>query len=138
MSKIGIGLLYFALLGAVAALVFGYLLVGKYSTAQATIIQTNTSLTAEKKAVQLLEETGVTGPYVVLHPGSMRPEKYWLPERWAVMVDFFKNELGVPCIVTGAGDTYETAHIAAIKPKAGFHNLTGRTDLLTLASLIPR
>ncbi len=93
---------------------------------------------AEKKAGQLLEETGVHGPYLLLHPGTMRPEKYWLPERWAATIDFCKNELGLPCIVTGARDTYEAEHIAGIRAKTSFHDLTGRTDLLTLASLIRR
>ena len=91
---------------------------------------------AEKKAGQLLEETGVRGPYVLLHPGAMRPEKYWLPGRWAEVLDFCKNEAGLACIVTGASDTTEEGHIAGIRAKTGFHDLTGRTDLLTLASLI--
>lgn len=93
---------------------------------------------AEKKAGQLLDETGVGGPYMLLHPGAMRPEKYWLPERWAGVIDFCKNEPGLPCIVTGGSDASEAAHVAAIRAKTDFHDLTGRTDLLTLASLIRR
>jgi ADP-heptose:LPS heptosyltransferase len=93
---------------------------------------------AEKKAGQLLEEAGVCEPYVLLHPGTMRPEKYWLSGRWAEVIDFCKNELGLPCVITGASDTFEAEHISGIRTKTGFHDLTGRTDLLTLASLIRR
>ena len=93
---------------------------------------------AGKKAGQLLEEAGVAGPYVLLHPGSMRPEKRWLPERWAEVIDFCKNELGFPCVITGAHNTSEAGHHSAIRAKTNFHDLTGRTDLLTLASLIRR
>ena len=107
-------------------------------TAQETRIRLELPEWAEKKAGQLLEETGVKEPYVLLHPGTMRPEKYWIAGRWAEVVDFCKNELGLPCIVTGASDTYEGEHIAGIRAKASFHDLAGRTDLLTLASLIRR
>ncbi|HWB60506.1 MAG TPA: glycosyltransferase family 9 protein [Chthoniobacteraceae bacterium] len=93
---------------------------------------------ADKKAGQLLEESGVTGPYVLLHPGTLRPEKYWLPERWAEVLDFCKNEMGLTCVVTGASDTAEAPHIAAIRARTAFHDLTERTDLLTLAALIRR
>jgi ADP-heptose:LPS heptosyltransferase len=89
-----------------------------------------------KKAQQLLGEIGVAEPYVILHPGTTRPEKYWLPERWAEVIEFCKTTLGSPCIVTGKSDTIEAEHIAAIRAKAGFHDLTGRTDLLTLAALV--
>jgi len=92
----------------------------------------------EKKAQQLLDETQVKEPYVLVHPGSTRPEKYWLAERWAEVIDFCKNELGLPCVVTGAKETYESEHIAAIKAKTPFHDLTGRTDLLSLAALARR
>ncbi len=51
MSKLGIGLLYFALAGALIAAYFGFSIIGKYSNAQTTITQTQQSLTTEKKAV---------------------------------------------------------------------------------------
>ena len=30
-----------------------------------------------------LKSAGVIGPYVVVHAGTARPEKYWVAERWA-------------------------------------------------------
>ncbi len=93
---------------------------------------------AEKKSRQLLDEAGIQGPFILLHPGTMRPEKYWLPERWAEIADFCSHDLALPVVVTGSRDTYEAAHIAAIRKKAGFHDLSGRSDLLSLASLAHR
>jgi transcriptional regulator of acetoin/glycerol metabolism len=49
MSKLGIGLFYFALVGALAAAVFGALLIQKFQTSQATLAQTQTSLNTSKK-----------------------------------------------------------------------------------------
>jgi hypothetical protein len=43
MSKLGIGLFYFALVGALLAAVFGYLLVQKYGTAQTNLAQAQTA-----------------------------------------------------------------------------------------------
>ena len=105
---------------------------------QQTDITLNLPEWPEKKAQQLLEETHVEEPYILVHPGSTRPEKYWLPERWAAVIDFCKTELGLPCVVTGAKETYESEHLAAIKAKTPFHDLTGRTDLLSLAALARR
>jgi membrane-associated HD superfamily phosphohydrolase len=50
MSKLGIGLFYFALVGAIAAAVFGFLLVQKFQTSKADLTQTQQSLTVAKTA----------------------------------------------------------------------------------------
>ena len=51
MSKLGIGLFYFALAGALAALVFGYLLIQKYSSSQSDLSQTKQTLTSTRQEV---------------------------------------------------------------------------------------
>lgn len=93
---------------------------------------------AHKKAQQLLDETGVAGPFAMVHPGTSRPDKYWPAERWAEVIAFCKNEMRLPCVLTGGGETFEAEQIANIKAGAAFHNLGGRTDLLTLAALVQR
>jgi hypothetical protein len=53
MSKLGIGLFYFALAGAVVAAVFGYLLTEKYHSSAANLVQAQISLTsAQRQAAQ--------------------------------------------------------------------------------------
>lgn len=93
----------------------------------------------QKKARQLLAEAGVTGPYVIVQPGTARPEKYWLPERWAEVMGWCEHRLRLPCVITGSPDAFEQEHIALVRaciPAAAVHDLSGRSDLLTLGALI--
>ncbi len=93
---------------------------------------------APRKAAQLLGESGVTGPFTLVHPGAARPEKYWLPERWAEVIQWCESHLQMPCILSGSADGYEQNQLAAIKkacPSLAGRDLSGRLDLLTLAAL---
>jgi len=91
-----------------------------------------------KKSQQILDEIKVDGPYILIHPGTTRPDKYWIADRWAEVINFCMREFRLPCIVTGGAETFESEHIGQIKAKAEFHDLSGRTDLLTLAALAQR
>ena len=88
----------------------------------------------------LLSEAGVAGPFVVVHPGTARPEKYWVPGRWAEIIDHCQRNLGLPCVVTGTRDPAEQAHLEVIKAatQTPFRDLTGKLDLLGLAAVIQR
>ena len=88
------------------------------------------------RARQLLENTGVSDPYAVLHPGTARPEKYWLADRWASVANTLIR-LGIRPVLTGSTDPGETAHIRQIRaacPDA--IDLAGKTNLLELAATI--
>ena len=89
---------------------------------------------------RLLSEQNVQGDFVLVHPGSARAEKFWEPERWAEVIDHTVRELQLPCVLTGASSGVEQAHITAIKSRARSRivDLSGRTDLLTLAALVQR
>ena len=99
---------------------------------------------APRKAGQLLEEAGVGGPsapYVLVHPGTARPEKYWPATRWAEVIQWCEATLGMPCVLSGSADGHEQNHIDAIKeayPAGAKRDLSGRLDLLTLAALTKR
>jgi ADP-heptose:LPS heptosyltransferase len=99
---------------------------------------------APRKAGQLLNEVGISPsadlhtPYILLHPGAARPEKYWVPERWAEVVEWCESHLQIPCVLAGSADGHEQAHRAAIKkayPSIAARDVSGRLDLLTLAAL---
>ena len=88
-------------------------------------------------------ETGFSPPpfpflgdaYTVVHPGTARSEKYWLPERWAEVIRTLKT----PVLITGADGDEERAHIAAIERALdGFpvQNHAGKLSLLETAALI--
>jgi hypothetical protein len=56
MSKLGIGLLFFALLGALVSLGLGFVLIQRFGSAQSTITQTQQSLTAAQHATTVAKQ----------------------------------------------------------------------------------
>ena len=93
---------------------------------------------AYEKADALRRNWKVTKPYVILHPGSARQEKLWEPERWAEVIEYFGRNGGIDLVLTSGPSQDEQMHIAAIKNRTQQEiiDLSGRTDLLTLAALI--
>ncbi len=96
---------------------------------------------ARDRATALAAAGAIHGGYVLLHPGTARPEKYWLAERWAAVIGKL-HELGQAVVITCGPDAFEKAHAAAIERACG--GLTGRTatlfppDLPTLAALVEK
>lgn len=90
---------------------------------------------ADAAAATALSSAGISGPFVIVHPGTARPEKYWLPERWAEVI----RDFPLPVLVTGGNDPAERAHIDAIRAAgAEFTDLAGRLPLPVTAALIAR
>jgi ADP-heptose:LPS heptosyltransferase len=106
---------------------------------------------APRKAGQLLGEAGITvsgnqqsqisnhqSPFILVHPGTARPEKYWPADRWAEVIQWCEANLQMPCVLSGSADGHEQTHLAAIKkacPALAGRDFSGRLDLLTLAAL---
>ena len=97
---------------------------------------------AGERAARLLAEAGIDPGcrFAVIHPGTARAEKYWVPERWAAVIDHCQGELGLPCVVTGGAAEMEQAHLLQIQAavRTPWRDLSGKGDLLTLAALIQR
>lgn len=76
-------------------------------------------------------------PFAIIHPGTARPEKYWLAERWAQVIHHLQSAHQLRCVLTGGSDPFEQAHLAEIQRLAppGVVNLAGSSSLLTLAAL---
>ena len=70
-------------------------------------------------------------PYVLIHPGSARPEKYWLPERWSEVIAGLKAR-GLSAIITTGPDAFEQQHAAQILGAP----VVRPPDLLALAGLV--
>jgi ADP-heptose:LPS heptosyltransferase len=91
-------------------------------------------------AQKVKSKLGVTGPFFVVHPGTARREKYWVPERWAEVLHHLKERLHLPAVITGGSDPEESKHIEAIKgflgPDYPVANVAGRLDFLLTAALI--
>jgi ADP-heptose:LPS heptosyltransferase len=56
-------------------------------------------------------------PFVMLHPGTARPEKYWVPDRWAEVGKHLIERHGYRVRITTGPDPYEQAHAAEIQSK---------------------
>jgi len=99
-------------------------------------LQLQVPQSAHEKADALRRDRNVSKPYVVLHPGSARHEKLWEPKRWERVIERFGRDSDLDLILTSGASKHEQAHIAAIKNKTEIIDLSGKTDLLTLAALI--
>jgi lipopolysaccharide heptosyltransferase III len=121
---------------------------------------------AEKKAEQHLAASQCAGPFVVVHPGTARLEKYWPPERWSSVIDWCVHVLKLPCVLTGSEDAAEREQLERIKARLyatvaprspttiglpaqtapaavapdepPVYDLSGRLDLLTVAAITKR
>ncbi len=89
----------------------------------------NLPATAREAATGL----GIESPFALIHPGTARPEKYWLSDRWSEVIAHLKSR-GLRSIITSGPDADEQAHAAAI---AGAPVITP-PDLLTLSALVER
>jgi predicted lipopolysaccharide heptosyltransferase III len=94
--------------------------------------------TAHEKADALRRASKITQPYVILHPGSARREKLWESERWAQLVKHFGQSNDFDLVLTSGPSADEQAHVAEITKLTQEQtiDLSGKTDLLTLAALI--
>jgi ADP-heptose:LPS heptosyltransferase len=77
-------------------------------------------------------------PFVIVHPGSARPEKFWLADRWAALIDHIQNVHRLECRITGGRSAAERAHIAMIEAAAQhpLTNTAGMLDLTEFAALV--
>jgi ADP-heptose:LPS heptosyltransferase len=93
-------------------------------------------------ATLLSNELSLAADYFVLHPGSARPEKYWVADRWAEVIAYATKRFNLPCIITGGRDPVELQHIEDILSKSAdrsaIFNFAGKLDLLVAASFIER
>jgi len=93
---------------------------------------------AREKANKLRRDSKIGGHFIIFHPGSARIEKFWDPARWAEVINHAGHNNDVDLVLTSGASRLEQAHVTLIKAKTGprILDLSGRTDLLTLAALI--
>ncbi len=95
--------------------------------------------TARARAAEILSRAKIEIPFVIFHPGSARAEKFWEPERWAEIINYWGARRG-RCVLTSGSSAFEQSHIIEIKShlREPVIDLSGKIDLLTLAALIAR
>jgi len=91
-------------------------------------------------ADELLSAHNIRRDFIIFHPGSARAEKFWNAQRWAEVINHAATNHDVDLVLTGGSLPLEQAHISDIKSKVDHEivDLSGKTDLLTLAALIAR
>ena len=89
-------------------------------------------------AIRLQIPFKIDNPFIIFHPGSAWTEKFWDAQRWAKTIDHARTVSKVTVVITGGTSPSELKHIAEIKSKLSgtVVDLSGKTDLLTLAALI--
>ena len=95
---------------------------------------------AKRRSAEVIAQAGLGDDFVVLHPGSARPEKFWIAQRWAELAERISAEVGFRCVLTGAKSRMEQEHIAEIKSqlRSPISDLSGQLDLLSLGALLQR
>ncbi len=92
----------------------------------------------DEAAVTLLRDVGVSGPFVVIHPGSGAAVKLWPARRWAAVAGAIRAEQGCAILLTGsAAEEPLMTQIQAALPEPVI-SLAGRTDLRQLGALFRR
>ncbi|HST31710.1 MAG TPA: glycosyltransferase family 9 protein [Chthoniobacterales bacterium] len=88
----------------------------------------------------LIEAHNIRKPFIIFHPGSARAEKFWDARHWSEVINHAAEHHDVDLVLTGAASLFEQTHISDIKSKVRGRvvDLSGKTDLLTLAALIAR
>jgi ADP-heptose:LPS heptosyltransferase len=80
------------------------------------------------------------GEFAVLHPGSARAEKYWLPQRWAEVAAHLHREHRLAIAITGGRDAAEQEHLAAIRAALSsgvpIADLSGQLGLCAFAAVL--
>ena len=95
---------------------------------------------ARENADQLIAATSVRREFMIFHPGSARAEKFWNAQRWAEVINHAGDNHQIDLVITGGTSPLEQTHVGDIKSKVRHRivDLSGKTDLLTLAALIAK
>ena len=103
-------------------------------------VQLQLPKSSRETADELLSTNNVRRNFIIFHPGSARAEKFWNPQRWADVINHAGNKRDFDLVLTGGLGPLEQTHIGDIKSRVRHRvvDLSGKTDLLTLAALIAK
>ena len=122
----------------------------------ASPIQLNIPQERRARAQQLRDAHKIDNGFIVFHPGSARAEKFWEAQCWADVIEHVGKTYNVDLVLTSGRSSLEQKHLAEIKSKlrrsidllaaasesvravGSIVDLSGQTDLLTLAALIEK
>ena len=93
---------------------------------------------ARIEAAGALAAAGIAKPFAIVHPGTARAEKYWVPERWAEVIEHLRGPGGFTVAITGSDAQDERAHLDTIQNLLSRPcvDLAGQLSLLGTAAVI--
>jgi len=91
---------------------------------------------------ELLERKKIQRPFAVVHPGTVKPEKYWLPDRWVEVINSLRSR-GYAVVLTGSPAASEAAHLHDILSRSTIPDsqvvcVAGKLTLPQLAAMIKK
>jgi heptosyltransferase-1 len=89
---------------------------------------------ARKHDAELLM-TIVPKPYAAIFVGATTPQRQWSQQRWGHLADRLSDEGITPVFVGASGDQGATVSARGASTKTSY-SVVGRTDILTLASIL--
>lgn len=92
------------------------------------------------RADQILSEKGI-GPdqaFVAINPMAKWETKLWQKDKFARVADWVRTEFDLPVVFTGGPEDQSYINAISERMKTESANLSGRTDLMTLAALLQR
>ena len=92
----------------------------------------------EEYVNNILREGKITDPIVVINAGAKSHLKRWVAESFAEVADRIMNECSSSVVFIGSDEDKDIVSAITKKIKGKAHNLTGRTNIRQLASLLKR
>jgi ADP-heptose:LPS heptosyltransferase len=92
---------------------------------------------SEQESAAAAELLPGIGPWVALHAGAGDPRRRWAPERFAAVADRLAAA-GVRPVLIGSSADQPASTAVRSHATTPLHDLTGRTDLGTLAAVLRR
>lgn len=94
------------------------------------------SKSARKKALALLEDHGISGPYMAFSPFTTRPQKHWLHDRWSTLAASLTNRYGLPIVILGGPQDEEVGADLADTGRGTILSLAGRLTIDESAAVV--
>jgi heptosyltransferase III len=103
-------------------------------------IELNIPQDSQSKATALQNGHKIGRSFIVFHPGSARAEKFWETKRWSEVIEHARRRYDFDLVLTGGQMAFERNHLAQLTSQLArpIIDLSGKTDLLTLAALVSR
>jgi len=86
----------------------------------------------------LIQEHGLEGGYAVAIPHTTRPQKHWLEDRWAKLMNRLQEDLALPTVILGGPMDQKADERIREQTSSKVVSLVGETTLREASALIER